>query len=255
MTALLELKGVDKWFNGIHALKAVDFRLNRGEVVAILGDNGAGKSTLIKVIAGLYRPEAGALLINGRSVPWRQYNVNTARCMGVETVYQEGSLAEKQPVWRNLFVGRHLRNRFGFIDIAEEKRMTFRLLQQLGLRGVGVSPDSPVSVLSGGERQGLAIGRAMHFNADIIILDEPTNALSLGETAKVLSFIRKIRDSGRSCILICHNMSHVHEVADRYVFVDRGTICGECSADGITLDALARRLLTIACGETDQEAA
>ncbi len=249
MTALLELQGVNKWFNGVHALRNIDFRLGKGEVVAILGDNGAGKSTLIKVISGLHRPESGELRIQGKPIGWHQYDVNKARALGVETVYQERSLAEKQPVWRNLFVGRHLRNRFGFIDIAEEKRITAELLKQMGLRGVGISPDSPVSVLSGGERQGLAIGRAMHFDADIIILDEPTNALSLGETGKVLSFIRQIRDSGRSCILICHNMAHVHEVADRFVFVDRGEVCCECHADEMTLESLGQRLIAIARGE------
>ena len=249
METLLELQGVNKYFNGVHALRNIDFRLGRGEVVAILGDNGAGKSTLVKVISGLHRPESGVLRVRGKPFPWQRYTVNTARKLGIETVYQERSLAEKQPLWRNLFVGRHLRNRFGFIDIAREKQITTDLLKQMGLRGVGISPDSPVSLLSGGERQGLAIGRAMHFNADIIILDEPTNALSLGETSKVLSFIRQIRESGRSCILICHNMAHVHEVADRYVFVDRGQVCGETSAAGITLDALSRQLIAIARGE------
>ncbi|WP_263078663.1 ATP-binding cassette domain-containing protein [Endozoicomonas sp. Mp262] len=249
MGALLELQGVNKWFSGVHALRNINFRLNKGEVVAILGDNGAGKSTLIKVISGLHRPESGKLRVRGKPVSWQQYDVNRARALGVETVYQERSLAEKQPVWRNLFVGRHLRNRFGFIDMAKEKRITARLLKQIGLRGVGISPDSPVSVLSGGERQGLAIGRAMHFDADIIILDEPTNALSLGETSKVLSFIRQIRDSGRSCILICHTMAHVYEVADRYVFVDRGEVCYECNADEVTLESLGQQLIAIARGE------
>ena len=191
--------------------------------------------------------------MRGKPVSWASYDANTARAMGIETVYQERSLGEKQPLWRNFFVGRHLRNRFGFINSTREKQITTELLNTMGLRGVGVSADAPVSMLSGGERQCLAIGRAMYFKAEIIILDEPTNALSLKETNKVLAFIRQIRESGRSCILICHNMSHVYEVADRFVFVDRGAVTFQCRQKDTSLDTLSKTLMAIACGNRPEQ--
>ncbi len=252
MTKRLEMRGMNKWFNGVHALQDIDFDLNAGEVVAIVGDNGAGKSTLIKILAGLHQPDSGTLKISGQAIDFSRYNVSTARKLGVETVYQERSLGEKQPLWRNLFVGRHLRNKFGFIRVQEEKLITQRLLQDIGLRGIGITPDSDVSILSGGERQGLAIGRAMHFDAEIIILDEPTNALSLHEVGKVLDFIRRIRATGRSCILICHNMAHVYDVADRFVFVDRGRIVAEHARNAISLEELSTTLINIARENTLQ---
>ncbi len=246
MTKLLELRAVNKWFQGVHALHDINFHLNAGEVVAIVGDNGAGKSTLIKVLAGLHRPDSGRMLIEGQPVNLGRYSVARARTHGIETVYQERSLGEKQPLWRNLFVGRHLRNRLGFIRAREEKRITSELLKDIGLRGVGISPEAEVGVLSGGERQGLAIGRAMYFDAKIIILDEPTNALSLQEVRKVLDFIRRIRASGRSCILICHNLAQAFEVADRFVFIERGRLVGERHRDQLTLATLTELMIHLA---------
>ncbi len=250
MSKRLEMRAMNKWFNGVHALQDIDFDLSAGEVVAIVGDNGAGKSTLIKILAGLHQPDSGTLEIDGKTIDFSHYDVAMARKLGVETVYQERSLGEKQPLWRNLFVGRHLCNRFGFIRVQEEKRITQQLLQDIGLRGIGITPESDVSILSGGERQGLAIGRAMYFDANIIILDEPTNALSLHEVGKVLSFIRHIKESGRSCILICHNMAHVYDVADRFVFVDRGRIVAEHDRSEISLEQLSTTLINIARTQT-----
>lgn len=255
MTKLLTMKGVNKSFGAVHALHNIDFSINPGEVVALVGDNGAGKSTLIKILSGLHQPDNGSMAIDSQPVDIHRYNVRQARKLGIETVYQERSLAEKQPLWRNLFVGRHLRNRFGLIRVEEEKRLTDQLLSELGFRGVGISSDACISTLSGGERQGLAIGRAMHFDARIIILDEPTNALSLHEVAKVLEFIRKIRDSGRSCLLICHNMAQTFEVADRFVFMDRGRIISESRRDELTLETLNLKMLGMARPEATGEVA
>ena len=246
MKNLLTMKGVNKSFGAIHALHNIDLSINAGEVVALVGDNGAGKSTLIKILSGLHRPDNGFISVDSQPVDIKKYNVRLARKLGIETVYQERSLAERQPLWRNLFVGRHLRNRFGLIRVEEEKRLTDELLTDLGFRGVGISSDALIGTLSGGERQGLAIGRAMHFDAKLIILDEPTNALSLHEVNKVLDFIRKIRDSGRSCLLICHNMAQAFEVADRFVFLDRGHIIGEDHRDNLTLESLSLKMLDYA---------
>ena len=246
MKTLLTLNGVNKSFGAVHALHNIHLSINPGEVVALVGDNGAGKSTLIKILSGLHQPDTGSITIDSVSVNIRHYNVRKARRLGIETVYQERSLADKQPLWRNLFVGRHLRDRFGLIRVEEEKQQTRQLLTDLGFRGVGISADACINTLSGGERQGLAIGRAMHFDARLIILDEPTNALSLHEVTKVLNFIRQIRESGRSCLLICHNMAQVFEVADRFVFMDRGRIIAEEARADLTLETLNLKMLGFA---------
>ena len=152
----IEMRKVSKSFDGVAALREIDFTLNRNEIVGLIGDNGAGKSTLIKILAGVHAPDRGELFIRGRRIDFRKYNVAAARRLGLETVYQERSLGEKQPLWRNLFAGRHLTGRFGLIKVGLEKKETEKLLRDvLGLSGIGARPDSPVRVLSGGE-----IGRA-----------------------------------------------------------------------------------------------
>ncbi len=244
MEAMVEMKGIGKSFGSVEALKQVDFRLNPGEVVALLGDNGAGKSTLIKILSGFHSADRGSMAIKGREIDFKTYDVTVARSLGVETVYQERSLGERQPLWRNVFIGRHRLNRWGLIDVKREKMETMELLSSvLGLRGAGLSPDASVETLSGGERQGLAIGRAMHFGADIIVLDEPTTALALSEVEKVLSFIRSIREDGRSCIVISHDLGHVYKVADRFVLMDRGSTVGDYRKGDITPEDLMARMI------------
>ncbi|WP_241148887.1 ATP-binding cassette domain-containing protein [Photobacterium sanguinicancri] len=162
---VLEISGLNKWFGPVHALKNIEFSLVRGEVCALLGDNGAGKSTLIKLISGVEALEQGHMTVNGQTVDIKSYGVKVARQLGIETVYQSGSLGEQQSVWRNLFLGRHLRNKLGFIDQKKERQQATELLNKLNFRGVGANIDTPVNLLSGGERQGLAIGRAMLFDA------------------------------------------------------------------------------------------
>jgi len=247
---LVEMEGIVKSFVHVEALRGVDFFLKRGEIVALLGDNGAGKSTLIKVLSGVHRPDRGTMSISGQNIDLDRYGVGRARSLGIETVYQERSLGEKQPLWRNVFMGRHLTNRWGFIDVSREKRDTMDLLSSvLGLRGVGLDPDASVGTLSGGERQGLAIGRAMYFGAEIIVLDEPTTALSLGEVSKVLSFIRSIKEDGRSCVVISHDLGHVAQVADRFVLMDRGRIESSYSKDEVTVDELMKAMLHLVNGK------
>lgn len=244
MEAMVEMKGIGKSFGSVEALKQVDFQLNPGEVVALLGDNGAGKSTLIKILSGFHSADRGSMAIKGREIDFKAYDVTVARSLGVETVYQERSLGERQPLWRNVFIGRHRLNRWGLIDVKREKMETMELLSSvLGLRGAGLSPDASVETLSGGERQGLAIGRAMHFGADIIVLDEPTTALALSEVGKVLSFIRSIREDGRSCIVISHDLGHVYKVADRFVLMDRGSTVGNYRKGDITPEELMARMI------------
>lgn len=240
----LVLTDINKWFGPIHALRNINLSINEGEVIALLGDNGAGKSTLIKLIAGIESFDSGHITIQNKSIDKQGYNVKNARNLGIETVYQSGSLGEQQSVWRNLFLGRHIRTRLGFIDQKQERQQAQQLLQKLDFRGVGANIDSCVSQLSGGERQGLAIGRAMLFNAKLVILDEPTTALSLGEVEKLLCFIETLKAQQRACLLITHNMNDAYRVADRFVVMDRGTIVAEYHKADMDQQSLQQALLS-----------
>ena len=241
----LELRNVSKLFGEVHALENIDFRLGQNEVVGLLGDNGAGKSTLIKIITGFYQPTTGEIYFNGQKV--ENLTVPKARELGVETVYQERALAELQTLWRNIYLGRELTNKYGFLDVGKMKHETHRLMvQSMGFTSSAVSPDSKVGTFSGGERQGVAIVRALYFDADIIILDEPTMGLSLKETQKLLNFVNGIRKAGKSAIFIDHNIFHVYAVADRVVVIDRGRVAGEFVTKEISLDDLMEKMIHIA---------
>ncbi|WP_299394166.1 ATP-binding cassette domain-containing protein [Pelagibius sp.] len=246
---VVRLEGVQMHYGNVQALSDIDFAVGRNEIVGLIGDNGAGKSTLIKIMTGVERPSAGNLYIRDQKVDWETYSVGRAHELRFETVYQEKSLGEKQPLWRNFFVGRQITNRLGFIKVKEQKRIANEvLLNEIGFRGVGIDADSPVSQLSGGERQGVAIGRAMHFDADLIVLDEPTVALAIKEVRKVLDFVRHIKDSGRACVYIEHNLAHVHELADRLVVLDRGRIVREITRGEMSLSDLTAALIDLQHG-------
>jgi simple sugar transport system ATP-binding protein len=233
-------------YGNVVALDDVSFAVGRNEIVGLLGDNGAGKSTLIKIMTGVLRPTSGRLFIRDREISFDDWSVRRAHDLGIETVYQEKSLGEKQPLWRNFFVGRQITDRFGFIDVKQQRRIADRILkEQIGFRGVGIDADSPVAQLSGGERQGVAIGRAMYFQKDLIVLDEPTVALALKEVRKVLDFVLGIKAQGRACVYIEHNLAHVHEVADRLVILDRGSVVAEVLRGEMNLPELTRYLIAL----------
>jgi simple sugar transport system ATP-binding protein len=245
-THIVRMEGVQKYFGAVHALRDINLAIGRNEIVGLIGDNGAGKSTLIKVLTGVIPPSAGRIFVRDREIDLAHHSVGLAHAMSIETVYQDKSLGEKQPLWRNFFVGRQITNRFGFIRIREQKRIAEEiLLKTIGFRGVGISVDSTVKQLSGGERQGIAIGRAMHFNSDLIILDEPTVALAVKEVRKVLDFVRRIKASGRACIYIEHNLAHVHEVADRLVVLDRGEIVADISPRQMSVPELTEYVIEL----------
>ena len=241
---IVRLEGVHMDFGAVKALRDVNLAIGRNEIVGLIGDNGAGKSTLIKVMTGVLRPTAGTIWVRDRKLDLADYSVRMAHALAIETVYQDKSLGEQQPLWRNFFVGRQITNRWGFIDVKAEKKIAGDILQKaIGFRGVGISPESTVRELSGGERQGIAIGRAMHFDADLIVLDEPTAALAVKEVRKVLEFVGKIKASGRACVYIEHNLAHVHAVADRLVVVDRGTIVAQLAPHEMTVPELTEYLI------------
>ncbi len=233
--ALVSMKNIHKYFGEVRALSGVNFEIGSNEIVGLIGDNGAGKSTLIKILSGVFPPTKGEIEIKGQAINPAKYSVKKAHKMGIETVYQEQALGLKQSLWRNIFVGRQLTNRMGFIQVQKVRRETERVMRDfLGFTSGGIQPDSRVGTLSGGERQGLAIGRAMYFEADLIILDEPTRALSVKEVNKVLNFIQQIKARGKSCVYISHTISNIYSVSDRFVIMDRGKVVGEYNRSDIS---------------------
>jgi len=241
----LELRNVSKSFGEVRALENINLQLGQNEVVGLLGDNGAGKSTLIKIITGYYQPTSGEIYFNGQKVD--HLTVPKARRLGVETVYQERALAELQTLWRNIFLGRELRNQWGLLDVNRMKQETYQLMNQsMGFTSSAVNPNSRVGTFSGGEKQGVAIVRALYFDAEIIILDEPTMGLSLKETAKLTNFVTNIKKAGKSAIFIDHNILHVYNVADRVVVIDRGRVAGQFLPKDISLETLMEKMIQVA---------
>jgi simple sugar transport system ATP-binding protein len=244
---------VEKYFGSVCALKNVNFEVGKNEIVGLIGDNGAGKSTLVKILTGVFPPTRGALFIADRKVDTARYSVKTAHSLGVETVYQDRSLGEKQALWRNFFIGRELTYPLGFLKVREQKRIAHDIMvNTIGFRGRGIGVESKVSKLSGGERQGVAIGRAMHFEAELIILDEPTVALSLKEVRKVIDFVHKIKEGGKASLYISHNIADVYEVADRFVVIDRGEIVASIEKGKTSLKELDAFLLEYSHGRKDR---
>ncbi len=242
---LLEMNDVYKSFGDVAAVHDINFRVGRNEIVGLLGDNGAGKSTLIKLITGYHQPDRGEIYFDDQRID--HLTVAQARDLGIETVYQERALAEQQPLWRNIFMGRELTNRYGLMDVKRMKQETDRLmLESMGFTSTAVTSDSVVKTFSGGEKQGVAITRALYFKAELIILDEPTMGLSLSETRKLMDFVADIKRQGKSCVFIDHNIFHVYSVADRVVVLDRGTVSGEFLTKDITLDQLMEKMYRVA---------
>lgn len=226
-TPLVEMRHIEKYYGPVHALKDTNLAIRRGEIVGLLGDNGAGKSTLIKVLSGAIPYTSGEILIDGR--PVKMKSTNDAIANGIETIYQDSALVPQLSIARNLFLGRELRKGPRAFDMMDQERMNSVAADLL--RRVGISkqipPTTPIGSLSGGERQAVAIARAMYFDSDLIILDEPTNNLGVAETQGVLRFVREARESGHSCIFIAHNIHHVFQVVDRMVVMRRGTVVAD----------------------------
>ncbi|BER92636.1 ATP-binding cassette domain-containing protein [Thermatribacter velox] len=215
---LVRMVNIHKWFGRVYALRGVDFEVRRGETVGLIGDNGAGKSTLIKILSGYHQADQGEIYFEGQKVRIR--SPKDARILGIETVYQEQALAPNLSISRNIFMGREPVRKLGIIDKKVMDKESMQALANLGLKLR--SPDLPVITLSGGERQGVAIARALHFKAKLVILDEPTVALSVKEVGEVLEFIRRLQKEKVSVIFITHNIYHAFDIAERFVVMARG---------------------------------
>lgn len=219
---LVRMENINKFFGRVQALSDVSLNVSKNEIVGLLGDNGAGKSTLIKILSGALQPDTGNIYVHGQKVQFR--STSDAIAHSIETIYQDSSLVTQLSIARNLFLGREPVKGFGLFNRMDQDKMNeaaTRLLKQVGITK-DIPPTTPISALSGGERQAVSIARAMYFDSDLIVLDEPTNNLGVEETQGVLRFVRNARDSGHSCILIAHNIYHVFQVVDRIVVLRRG---------------------------------
>ena len=243
---VIQLKNVSKTFGEVRSLSGVNLEIYPGEIVGLLGDNGAGKSTLVKTIMGFHKPdEGGEIWFKGEKIT--EWSVAKARDLGIETIYQERAHCELQPIWRNMFMGREIKNRIGRLDVKKMKSEATRLMSEhMGFTSTAVHPDNAVLTMSGGEKQGVAITRALYFDAELVILDEPTVGLSLSGTKKTLDFVQNIKKSGRSAIFIDHNIFHIYPAVDRMIVLDRGKVAGNYKKSEITMDELIESMYRVA---------
>ena len=240
---LIEMRDISKDFGHVQALMDVCFSVDRGEVVGLLGDNGAGKSTLIKVLNGLYPPDSGQILLDGEPTHFK--SPKEAREAGIETVYQDLALVPLMSIDRNFFLGHEPLKKVGPFKFLDDKYMDETCREALSEIGIHIrSTREEVSVLSGGERQSISIGRAIHFGVKLLILDEPTSALSIKETDKVLSYVLEARNKGMGVIFITHNIYHVYPVADRFSILSHGTTLGNFVKGEVTPENISQMIVT-----------
>jgi simple sugar transport system ATP-binding protein len=256
---ILELENVCMDFGHVRALTDVSLSVGPGEVVGLIGDNGAGKSTLVKILNGFQAPSQGTMRFAGE--PVRFSSPAAARARGIETVFQNLALVDELALWRNFFLGKELRGRLGplsWLRAKEMRAICLAALHEIGLTRVD-SADEAMQSLSGGERQSLAITRAVHFGARVLLLDEPTAALSVRETRHVIASIEAARKQGIGIVYIDHNLAHVHPIADRIVLIEQGRVAdvihrGTASLESL-IEMLARNPTTSVTAEVTAEAA
>ncbi|MBW7922901.1 MAG: sugar ABC transporter ATP-binding protein [Rubellimicrobium sp.] len=237
-TPVISVRDLHKWYSGVHALRGVSLDIPHGQALGLVGDNGAGKSTLISILSGLHQADSGEIRVDGD--PVRMRGPRDAMNLGIETIYQYNSMVPTMTIARNLFIGREpLKAQVGGFGILDERRMRAESVGAIADVGLHLrSPDALVGELSGGQRQGVAIARALYFKSKVLILDEPTNHLSVKETAKVIDYVRTLSEQGMTCIFISHNLQHVFASCSRIVAMAHGEIVldkptGETSLDEV----------------------
>ncbi len=241
MAHLLEADHISKYYGNVVALKDISMCVDAGEVTCILGDNGAGKSSFIKILSGVHQQDGGRMLVDGEDV--RFTSPRDARARGIATVYQDLAMVPLMSIWRNFFLGAEPRTGFGpmrWIDAGQAKTVVREELRSMGIDIR--DPDQPVGTLSGGERQSVAIARAVYFGARVLILDEPTSALGVKQAGVVLRYVVQARDRGVAVIFISHNPHHAYPVGDRFVILNRGRMLGTYAKSEITRDELTRQM-------------
>lgn len=235
----LKVENISKTYGNVHALEDINMTVGEGEILGLVGDNGAGKSTFAKILSGSIKPDSGNIYFKGKKASIK--NTRDAINLGIETIYQDSALVAQLSITRNLFLGREpVHKGSSFLNILDKgymKRTTGELLKLVGLQRKLNSNDE-ITILSGGERQSIAIARAMFFKSDLIILDEPTNNLGIEEIKQVLKFIQDAKKEGLSSIFITHNIHHVFQVADRIVILRLGKLVGDVKKDETTINEI-----------------
>lgn len=244
-TPVLSVRGISKRFGGVQALNRVSFDLKPGEVLALAGDNGAGKSTLIKCISGVYQPDEGEVRFKGQ--PVEMANPREARQLGIETIYQDLALADNLDVGANVFLGREpTKHYLGLVPAIDRKRMrdvAHDVLQTLEIEIPKSKLTRPVRTLSGGQRQAVAIGRAIYWKANVLIMDEPTAALGVPEQRKVRELILRLKEQEVGVVFISHNLQDIFAVSDRILVLHRGTAAGERRIDQTNHDEIVKLMV------------
>ena len=240
-TPLYEMRAITKMYGSFRALHDVNFYIGRNEVVGLLGDNGAGKSTLVKMISGINPPTSGETFVGGKRVEIR--NRSDSEAAGIETIYQDIALVDSMSITRNIFMGREITNKWGFMN---HKRMEQTAIDILGsavqISGID-DPDKEVGFLSGGQKQAVAIARAVHFKRNILLLDEPTSALSVRETEHLLAYVRELKKEGTSSVLVTHNLYHAFQVCDRFVVMSHGAKVFEARKEDTSIEEVTDHVI------------
>ena len=240
--SIIKCENLNKWYGSIQALKDVSINIKKGEAVGLVGDNGAGKSTFIKILSGVHKQDSGNIYFNDNLVNIK--NARDAMALGIETIFQDSALAPTLSIARNLFVGREpTKFKIGSFGLMDKEKMATESIEAIKKVDLDLrSGDEIVENLSGGERQGVVIARAIYFRTKVLIMDEPTNHLSVKETAKVLKWIDKLKSEGTTCIFITHNLHHVYPVSDRLITFARGEKIADVYKKDTSVEELTRMI-------------
>jgi len=240
-TPLFEARDITKRYGSFVALNKMNFYIGRNEVVGLLGDNGAGKSTLVRMISGINPPTSGQLYVDGDPVTFRSRADSEGA--GIETIYQDIALVDSLSITRNIFMGRELTNRWGFMQQRKMQNVAIDILgSAVQISGID-DPGKEVGFLSGGQKQAVAIARAVHFKRNILLLDEPTSALSVRETEHLLAYVRDLKKEGTSSVLVTHNLYHAFMVCDRFVVMSHGTKVFEAAKKNTTIEEVTDHVI------------
>ncbi len=238
---LYEARNVSKRYGNVRALIGVTFHVGCREVVGLLGDNGAGKSTLIRMMSGIVKPDSGEILADGK--PVRVESRADSERLGIETIYQDIALVDPMSITRNIFMGREITNRFGFMRHKRMAELAVDVLQSaVHIAGID-HPDAEVGFLSGGQKQAVAIARAVYFKRRILLLDEPTSALSVRETERLLAYVAGLKQENVSSVLVTHNLYHAFMVCDRFVVMSHGQVVFEAAKEETTIEDLTDHVI------------
>lgn len=238
---LYEIQGISKSFGHVEALKDVDVQVYKGEIIGLVGDNGAGKSTLIKILSGIYAADSGTICYKDNVVRIKHYRDSQA--LGIATIYQDRALVDSVSIYRNIFMGNELLTPYRFLDKRKMRKEADRVLNESISIGIKSSKQM-VGELSGGQKQAVAIARAIYFRARLLLLDEPTNALSVKESRQVMKFVKNLREEGISSVFVTHNLLHVYTIADRFVILSHGEKVGDFKKTEITMEQLEHMIVT-----------